>query len=251
MQSVTFARACSDRFPPPPREARGMTAWTDDPILRRLVSELATDAADVSDTVRRVLEHIDRTRRFEQSEARSQEAIALADAALGAGGRAVRNTVVREVGKRVADGRMTGEEAATIIRALTTADSYSANLPAATLDERVGPFYDTAGVLALLGIDCEALEVLVADRDVLVVDSADHFHLFPSFQFDEQAPLLPGLYDVLTRLDPAGEDAWGDAVWLNSQDQDLGGLSPAAALRTGRHDAVIRLAEQAGAFRSS
>ncbi|WP_182046921.1 hypothetical protein [Curtobacterium sp. ME26] len=226
-----------------------MTAWTDDPILRRLVAELATNAADVSDAVRRVLEHIDRTRRFEESEARSQEAIALADAALGAGGRAVRNTVVREVGKRVADGRMTGEEAATIIRALTTADSASANPSAAILDERVGPFYDTAGVLALLGIDCEALEVLVADRDVLVVDSADHFHLFPSFQFDEQAQLIPRLRDILASLDPAGDDLWGDAVWLNSPDQDLGGLSPAASLRTGRHDTVLRLAEQASAFR--
>lgn len=67
-------------------------------------------------------------------------------------------------------------------------------------------------------------------------------------QFDKTGRPLPRLPEVLTQLDPALSDPWGDAVWLNAPSDDLGGLSPAAALRHGRAEDVIRLASVAGSF---
>lgn len=84
---------------------------------------------------------------------------------------------------------------------------------------------------------------------MLAVVSADGLPLYPAFQFDAAGKPLPHLREVLALLDPALTDPWGDAVWLNAPGDDLDGTSPAAALRAGRAEDVIRLAGQAGSFR--
>lgn len=125
-----------------------------------------------------------------------------------------------------------------------------ASIPGANvLDDRVGPFYDTAGLKAWFQMSRQALDVQAKAGDVLCVLSADGFRLYPSFQFDERGTRLPRLREVLAGLDPEQVDTWGDAVWLNAPAEELDGLTPAAALRTDRADEVVRLAQQAGAFR--
>lgn len=129
-------------------------------------------------------------------------------------------------------------------------DRMLASIPGANvLDDRVGPFYDTAGLKAWFGISKQALDQQARAGHVLCLLSADGFRLYPSFQFDDRGARLPRLNEVLAGLDPEQDDPWGDAVWLNAPADELDGLTPAQALRTERTADVVRLAEQAGAFR--
>lgn len=128
--------------------------------------------------------------------------------------------------------------------AQSTSDS-SAN----TLFDRIGPFYDTAGLRDSFQISSKTVDAKVRSGELLAVVTADGFRLFPAFQLDAAGRPLPRLHEVLAGLDPTQVDPWGDAVWLNAPSDDLDGLTPAAALRTERADDVIRLARHAGAFR--
>jgi hypothetical protein len=129
-------------------------------------------------------------------------------------------------------------------------DRMLASIPGANvLDDRVGPFYDTAGLKAWFGISKQSLDQQARAGHVLCLLSADGFRLYPSFQFDNRGARLPRLNEVLAGLDPEQDDPWGDAVWLNAPADELDELTPAQALRTERADDVVRLAEQAGAFR--
>ncbi|MEJ8285070.1 hypothetical protein [Curtobacterium citreum] len=130
------------------------------------------------------------------------------------------------------------------------AERMLASIPGAdVLDDRVGPFYDTAGLRKWFRMSRQTLDAQAKVGDVLCVMSADGFRLYPSFQFDARGILLPRLRDVLAGLDPERVDPWGDAVWLNARADELGGLTPAQALRTERADEAVRLATLAGAFR--
>ncbi|MCM3505847.1 hypothetical protein M3666_12055 [Curtobacterium sp. ODYSSEY 48 V2] len=129
-------------------------------------------------------------------------------------------------------------------------DRMLASIPGANvLDERVGPFYDTAGLRAWFKMSRQTLDAQARAGDVLCVMSGDNQRLYPSFQFDANGSLLPRLREVLAALDPGREALWGDAVWLNAPVDELDGLTPAQALRRRRGDEVVRLAQQAGAFR--
>ena len=222
-----------------------------DPVLRRLLERVAEDAVRAPDAVESALNHVDRNRRGDAAGRDIDRALSLADAALGAAGLQVSDTAVRELGRRVAEGRMTGDEAVAFIDALllpSVVVGTQARSQVATLDERAGPFFDAASLLGLLRVSANALTALVKDRDVLAVVSADGLPLYPAFQFDETGKPLPRLREVLAQLDPARTDPWGDAVWLNAPGDELNGMSPAAALRDGRAEDVIRLAGQAGSF---
>ncbi|MBF4603007.1 hypothetical protein EDF42_3535 [Curtobacterium sp. PhB172] len=130
------------------------------------------------------------------------------------------------------------------------AERMLASIPGAdVLDDRVGPFYDTAGLRNWFRMSRQTLDAQAKVGDVLCVMSADGFRLYPSFQFDARGILLPRLRDVLAGLDPERVDPWGDAVWLNAPADELDGLTPAQALRTDRADEAVRLAALAGAFR--
>jgi hypothetical protein len=118
-----------------------------------------------------------------------------------------------------------------------------------TLSDRIGPFYDAAGLREWFQISSEAVNAHVRRGELLAVVTADGFRLFPAFQFETAGQPLLRLREVLAELDPAQVDPWGDAVWLNAPSDGLDGLTPAAALRTERADDVVRLARQAGAFR--
>lgn len=118
-----------------------------------------------------------------------------------------------------------------------------------TFFDRIGPFYDTAGVRRWFQVSAEVVDAQLRSRELLAVVTADGVRLFPAFQMDEGGQPLPRLSEVVAELDPEADDPWGDAVWLNAPSDDLDGLTPAAALRTERADDVIRLARQAGAFR--
>lgn len=222
-----------------------------DPALRRLLEQVAEGALSATDAIWSALEHVDRHRQGGNGPVYVHRALSLADAALGADGLQVDEPAVRELGRRVAEGRMTGDEAGALIHALLPFGVVSTQMqtPVPTLDDRVGPFFDTTSLRRFIRSSAEALATAVVNGDVLAVVSADGFLLYPAFQFNESGEPLPRLRDVLAELDPELVDPWGDAVWLNAPGDDLDGLSPAVALREGRAEDVIRLAGQS-AFRA-
>lgn len=235
------------------RNVRVAALGLSDPVLSRLLQHVATRSMSTTDALESALAYVDHHRQRATSVTEVDRAISIADAALGAEGREVIQTPVRELGRRVADGRMSGNEAAAFILVhLGAGASTKANeVVPATLDERVGPFYDTAALRDLLHVSSDTLTSMVKTGDLLAVVSADGFRLYPAFQFDEVRQPLPRLREVLAELDPELVDPWGDAVWLNAPGNDLDGLSPASALRNGRANDVIRLAGQARFFQGS
>ncbi|MCU1527154.1 MAG: hypothetical protein JWP75_917 [Frondihabitans sp.] len=130
------------------------------------------------------------------------------------------------------------------------ADRMFASVPGAhVLDEKIGPFYDTAGLRKWFATSRQNVDAQVKAGDILCLLTSDNHRLYPSFQFSADGRPLPRLREVLVGLDPHREDPWGDAVWLNAPARDLEGSTPAEALRNGRADQAIRLAQQAGGFR--
>lgn len=75
-----------------------------------------------------------------------------------------------------------------------------------TLSERIGRFYDAAGLRDWFQISSEAVGAQVRSGELLAVVTADGFRLFPAFQIDEGGQLLPRLREVLSELDPARVD---------------------------------------------
>lgn len=221
-----------------------------DQVLHELLEKVASSDLSATDAVASALNHVDRNRRRGAIGGDVNRALSLADAALGAEGIQVGEPAVRELGRRVAEGRMSGDEAAAFIRVLRPdgASGSEGQSYVATLDDRVGPFFDRTSLLERLRLSADALSASVGDRDVLEVVTADGFLLYPAFQFNENGEPLPRLREVLAELDPDLVDPWGDAVWLNAPGDDLDGLSPAAALRKECAEEVIRLAGQS-AFR--
>ncbi|MGU3411487.1 hypothetical protein ACLBWP_15370 [Microbacterium sp. M1A1_1b] len=298
-----------------PREAR---AQVTDSVLVALLEAIRSGSLRPSEAMALISDHMKSNRPNRADDATATRAMALADAAHGAEGIAVIDPYARELGRWVAEGRMSGDEAVAFIAVLIDAGEYlldpdrppdpgyqvatappgvdppravqrgdvgkpapsgrssrdpqsaagdqadhitaalghpgAAPVPSHsrpdTLSDRIGPFYDTAGLRDWFQISSETVDAQVRSGELLAVVTADGFRLFPTFQIDGGGQPLPRLSEVLAGLDPAHVDPWGDAVWLNAPSDDLDGLAPAAALRTERADDVIRLAFQAGSFRS-
>jgi hypothetical protein len=112
-------------------------------------------------------------------------------------------------------------------------------------DALVGPFYDTSGVAVWRGVSRQAITKAAAKRDLLGLKIADGSLLFPSFQFGTHGEPLPNLREVLDLVDPDRIDPWGSALWLNTPHESFGGVSAAEALRAGRTEQVLRVAERA------
>lgn len=72
--------------------------------------------------------------------------------------------------------------------------------PLNRMASRVGPFYDSAGVRAWLGITSVDLDERRSHHTILACTTADGQQIFPTWQFGADGTLLPGLRDVLETL---------------------------------------------------
>lgn len=97
------------------------------------------------------------------------------------------------------------------------ADRMVAALPTVhPLDQPLGPFYDTAGLVAWLGISRQALFDRVRRGTVLACRTSDGHLVYPSLQFGRNGAVRPGVQDAVGAFVRKGADGWSIGAWLTT-----------------------------------
>ena len=145
------------------------------------------------------------------------------------------------VRRRLTEVAATGGNPATFGTPEQMADRMLAVVPVAhPWDEQIGPFYDTPGLTAMLGITRQAVADRVRRRRLLAVSTQDRRLLYPVLQFDGPT-VLAGLPDVLIAFADATVDGWAVAAWLTTPAAALGSQTPIHWLRHGEDPAPLHL----------
>ncbi len=114
-------------------------------------------------------------------------------------------------------------------------------------NDQVGPFYDTEGVMTLLGgVSKQAVNDRVRRHRLLALRTGSGRLVYPTGQFDGRQ-VVAGLGAVLDALVPDDTEAWMVASWLSTTDDALGGRTPIDALRDGDTATVLVAARQLAA----
>jgi hypothetical protein len=128
------------------------------------------------------------------------------------------------------------------------ADRMVAALPTVhPLDEPLAPFYDTAGLVAWLGVSRQALFDRVRRGTVLACRTADGHLLYPSLQFGRTGQVRAGVVEAVGAFTRAGVDGWTVGVWLTTPSAVFDGHSAVDFLVLHRSSgaAVARVARAA------
>src|SRR5689334_432042 len=140
------------------------------------------------------------------------EAAAPADVAPDAIAEAVRRRVVARQEQLRAQGRDLE-----IDDVEDLADRMMAALPSVhVLDQPLGPFYDTTGLVAWLGISRQALFDRVRRGTVLACRTSDGHLVYPSLQFGRTGQVRPGVVEAVGAFTRAGVDGWATGAWLTT-----------------------------------
>jgi hypothetical protein len=116
--------------------------------------------------------------------------------------------------------------------------------------DEIGPFYDTEGVMTLLGgVTKQAVNDRVRRHRLLALRTGSGRLVYPAFQFDGPR-VVTGLGAVLDTLVPDDTEAWLVASWLSTDDPALRDRAPIRALHDGDVDLVVDAArDMASALR--
>lgn len=110
--------------------------------------------------------------------------------------------------------------------------------------DQLGPFYDTEGVMSLLGgVTKQAVNDRVRRHRLLALRTGSGRLVYPAAQFDGQR-VVDGLGAVLDVVVPDDIESWAVASWLTTTDPALDDLTPIEALRRGNRDAAVAAARQ-------
>ncbi len=117
------------------------------------------------------------------------------------------------------------------------------------LDQPLGPFYDTSGLISWLGISRQALFDRVRRGTVLACRTADGHLVYPSLQFGRNGAVRPGLIDAVGAFTRRGADGWAIGAWLTTPSPVFDGHSAVDYLVVHRSSAaaVDRVAQAAAA----
>ncbi|WP_270888067.1 hypothetical protein [Pedococcus sp. 5OH_020] len=97
------------------------------------------------------------------------------------------------------------------------ADRMVAALPTVhPLDEPLGPFYDTPGLVAWLGISRQALFDRVRRGTVLACRTSDGHLVYPSLQFGRNGTVRAGVQEAVGAFTRKGVDGWSIGAWLTT-----------------------------------
>jgi hypothetical protein len=115
------------------------------------------------------------------------------------------------------------------------------------LDQPLGPFYDTGGLVAWLGISRQALFDRVRRGTVLACRTADGHLVYPSLQFARNGAVRPGVQDAVGAFSRKGVDGWSIGAWLTTASELFDGHSAVDYLVVHRSSptAVARVAAAA------
>ncbi|HEV7196912.1 MAG TPA: hypothetical protein VGN19_13325 [Pedococcus sp.] len=106
------------------------------------------------------------------------------------------------------------------------ADRMLAALPTVhPLDEPLGPFYDTAGLVTWLGISRQAVFDRVRRGTLLACRTADGHLVYPSLQFGRAGQVRPGVQEAVGAFVRRGVDGWTIGTWLTAPSEVFGGQS--------------------------
>jgi hypothetical protein len=127
------------------------------------------------------------------------------------------------------------------------ADRMMAALPTVhVLDQPLGPFYDTSGLVAWLGISRQALFDRVRRGTVLACRTADGHLVYPSLQFGRHGTVRPGVLEAVGAFGRQGTDGWSVGAWLTTPSAVFDGHSAVDYLVVHRSSAAA-VARVAGA----
>ena len=117
------------------------------------------------------------------------------------------------------------------------------------LDQPLGPFYDTSGLTAWLGISRQALFDRVRRGTVLACRTPDGHLLYPSLQFGRNGAVRTGVIDAVGAFTRRGADGWAVGAWLTTPSPVFDGHSAVDYLVVHRSStaAVERVAQAAAA----
>lgn len=129
------------------------------------------------------------------------------------------------------------------------AESMAAVLPAShPFDDIVGPFYDTAGLRKWLGLTRQGINHRAKSHQLLACSLEDGTFVYPTWQFDKNGAVIPGVHEALSMLSTGTDDNWQKALWFNTPSAQLGNRSPKDWLLKGRPlSPVIELAARTAA----
>lgn len=146
------------------------------------------------------------------------------------------DAVRKRVHQRLAAAAAAGASRDSLQDPALAADTMVAALPGVhPFDAVAGPFYDTPGLIAWLGITRQALHQRIRASMVLGCRTADGHTVYPAWQFIAGGQVVRGLKEVLAVLSDAVEDSWTIAIWLRTPSDDLGGLDAVDWLTEGRN----------------
>jgi hypothetical protein len=162
---------------------------------------------------------------------------------------ALAQAVLRRVAARQEELRAQGRELE-IEDVEELAERMMAALPTVhVLDQPLGPFYDTTGLVAWLGISRQALFDRVRRGTVLACRTADGHLVYPSLQFGRNGVVRPGVVEAVGAFSRRGVDGWSVGAWLTTPSAVFDGHSAVDYLVVHRSSAaaVARVAEAATA----
>jgi len=109
--------------------------------------------------------------------------------------------------------------------------------------EAAGGALSAQGVADLLGITRQAVDKRRAQNQLVALTQGKRGYIYPWFQF-EDGKTLPGLEEVLQEL--KSFDPWMQLAFFVNANDRLSGKKPAAALRVGSPEDVLRAARSYG-----
>lgn len=112
------------------------------------------------------------------------------------------------------------------------------------LAKDAGPFYDTPSLARWLGITRQALNNRVNKGQMLMCLTSDRQRVYPTWQFNSDGKVLPGISDVIVTFREVGLDGWTVAKWLNVDNPDLNGRKASRLLADGKVDEVVTAARR-------
>lgn len=131
------------------------------------------------------------------------------------------------------------------------AEAMSAALPVLDpMDELIGPFYDTSGLVKWLGKTRQTLSEQVRNGRLIGMQDAGGKWVYPTWQFDGAGQVHPRLVEVWQLLRTEA-DPWTAAAWMCAPGADTAGRSAVDWLVSGEDPEPVMFAAKDDVWRWS